>query len=315
MEATHRHQSIHSKHLFFGLVFLACFLPFIDAPIALLLGFISTRFFGHPFASLNHKIAQWLLKISVVGLGFGMNVSQAMEAGKEGFLFTLFSIMLTLSGGLWLGKKLGIEAKSSFLITAGTAICGGSAIAALSPLVKANEKQIGAALGVVFVLNSLALFIFPVLGHFLHMTQHEFGVWSAVAIHDTSSVVGASARYGAEALQTATTIKLERALWIIPLSFVTMLFNRNNGSKIQFPFFILFFVAAMLISSYYSEYQSLYSDIIFVSKKFLVLTLFLIGAGLDVDTIKSVGIKPFLQGILLWIFISATSLLAILFLV
>lgn len=310
METIHRPLSLTYRHIAFGLVFLTCLLPFADAPIALLLGFIATQVFGHPFARQNHKIAQWLLKTSVVGLGFGMNLSRAMEAGKEGFVFTLASIVITLLGGLWLGKRLGVEIKSSFLITSGTAICGGSAIAALSPLVKANEKQISTALGVVFVLNSLALLVFPMLGNLLQMTQHEFGIWSAVAIHDTSSVVGAAAKYGDEALQTATTVKLERALWIIPLSLITMLLNRN-GAKIQFPYFIGLFVIVMVTNSYFTGYQYIYSNIIFASKKILVLTMFLIGAGLNIDSIKSAGIKPFVQGISLWFFISGVSLLAI----
>ncbi|MDQ6477583.1 putative sulfate exporter family transporter [Dyadobacter sp. LHD-138] len=310
MESIHRPLSLTYRHIAFGLLFLICLLPFADAPIALLLGFIATQVLGHPFAQQNHKIAPWLLKTSVVGLGFGMNLSRAMEAGKEGFVFTMASIVITLLGGLWLGKRLGVEMKSSFLITSGTAICGGSAIAALSPLVKANEKQISTALGVVFVLNSLALFVFPILGNFLQMTQHEFGIWSAIAIHDTSSVVGAAAKYGNEALQTATTVKLERALWIIPLSLITMFLNRN-GAKIQFPYFIGLFIIAMITSSYFTDYQFIYSNIIFESKKILLLTMFLIGAGLNIDSIKSAGIKPFVQGISLWFFISGISLLAI----
>lgn len=311
METLHRPLSLKFRQISFGLLFVICLLPFADAPVALLLGFIATQAFGHPFAQKNHKIAQWLLKTSVVGLGFGMSLSHALEAGKEGFVFTLASIAITLLGGLWLGKRLGVEIKSSFLITSGTAICGGSAIAALSPLVKANEKQISTALGVVFVLNSLALFIFPILGNLFEMTQHEFGIWSAIAIHDTSSVVGAAAKYGEEALQTATTIKLERALWIIPLSLITMLLNRN-GARIQFPYFIGLFIVAMVVSSYFTDYHSVYTHIIFVSKKLLVLTMFLIGAGLNIDSIRSVGIKPFIQGVSLWFFISGLSLLVLL---
>jgi uncharacterized integral membrane protein (TIGR00698 family) len=312
LETLPRTLSFNYRLIFFGLVFLACLFPFVDSPLALFMGFISTQLLGHPFARQNHKIAQCLLKTAVVGLGFGMNFSHALEAGKEGFLFTLFSIVITLLGGIWLGKRLGVESKSSFLITAGTAICGGSAIAALSPLIKANEKQISSALGVVFVLNSLALFLFPVFGNLLGMTQHEFGIWSAIAIHDTSSVVGAAARYGEEALQTATTIKLERALWIIPLSFLTMLLNRN-GAKMQFPYFIGFFMLAMVLSHYYTDYQHIYLIIISSAKKLLVLSMFLIGAGLDIASIKSVGIKPFVQGLSLWIFISAISLVVLLF--
>jgi len=314
MEAAHKHSQVTAQHILFILVFLLCLSPWVDAPIALLSGFILTQAIGNPFAHLTHKAAQILLKISVVGLGFGMNLNQALEAGREGFLFTLFSIALTLSAGLWLGRKLGIEFKSSFLISTGTAICGGSAVAALSPLIKANEKQISSALGVVFVLNSAALFIFPIFGNWIHMSQHDFGLWCAIAIHDTSSVVGASAKFGAEALQTATTVKLERALWIIPLSVVTMLFNRKHGGKISFPYFIGFFILAVLFSNYFREYQFVYINLLGLSKKLLVLTMFLIGAGLNLETIKSVGIRPFLQGTILWISISVTSLLVILLL-
>lgn len=311
METIHRSQQVTYRNILFITLFVACLLPAVGAPIALLLGFIFTQFFGNPFAHLSHKAAQILLKIAVVGMGFGMNLNHAIEAGREGFVFTVFSIGLTLIGGLWLGKKLGIEPKSSFLITAGTAICGGSAIAALSPLIKANEKQISIALGVVFVLNAVALFIFPMIGHWAHLSQHNFGIWSAIAIHDTSSVVGASARFGAEALQTATTIKLERALWIIPLSIITMLFNRKNGAKINFPYFIGLFILAVMISNYFKEYQFIYSNLLIISKKLLVLTMFLIGAGLNLDNIRAMGIKPFLQGIILWAFVSAISLFVI----
>jgi uncharacterized integral membrane protein (TIGR00698 family) len=249
-----------------------------------------------------------------VGLGFGMNLHHAIAAGKEGFVLTIFSIVTTLLTGLWLGKRLGIDTKTAFLIASGTAICGGSAIAAVSPLVKANEKQISVALGAVFVLNAVALFIFPVVGQWLNMPQHTFGLWCAIAIHDTSSVVGASAKYGAEALQIATTVKLERALWIIPLSIITTLVYKSEGKKIQLPYFIGLFILAMLASSYYPEYGFIYQHFVHFSKKGLALTLFLIGAGLNLETIKAVGIKPFLQGIILWIFISVLSLIALIFL-
>src|SRR5215217_6903610 len=192
METAHRSIPASAQPIIFILIFLACLLPWVDAPIALLTGFTLTQILGNPFSHLTHKAAQILLKISVVGLGFGMNLNQALQAGKEGFIFTIVSIIFTLSGGFWLAKKLHIESKIAFLITAGTAICGGSAIAALSPLTKANEKQISIALGVVFVLNAAALFIFPVLGNLLQMSQHDFGIWCAIAIHDTSSVVGAA---------------------------------------------------------------------------------------------------------------------------
>lgn len=314
MKAIHHTTAPTYQQAIFLFALLLCFMPFIDAPIALLMGFLIAQTVGHPFLHLNHKATQWLLKISVVGLGFGMNLHHAIAAGKEGFFFTIFSIITTLLTGLWLGKRLGIDKKTAFLIASGTAICGGSAIAAVSPLVKANEKQISVALGAVFVLNAIALFIFPVVGQWLNMPQHTFGLWCAIAIHDTSSVVGASAKYGAEALQIATTVKLERALWIIPLSIITTLVYKSEGKKIQLPYFIGLFILAMLASSYYPEYGFIYQHFVHFSKKGLALTLFLIGAGLNLETIKAVGIKPFLQGIILWIFISVLSLIALIFL-
>lgn len=313
MEAAYKNSPVTYQSILFITVFLTCLFTPAGAPLALLAGFAFTQMIGNPFAQTAHKAAQVLLKISVVGLGFGMNLNQAIAAGKEGFVFTLISVIFTLLGGFWLGKKLAIDSKSSLLITAGTAICGGSAIASVSPLVKANEQQISVALGVVFVLNAAALFIFPMLGKYLGMSQHDFGIWCAVAIHDTSSVVGASARFGTEALQTATTIKLERALWIIPLSILTMILHRRNGQKMNIPYFIALFILAVLCSNHYKEYQAVYMNLVGFSKKLLVMTMFLIGSGLNLETIKSAGVRPFLMGTILWIAVSALSLFVILF--
>jgi len=299
------------KKIIFILAILCCFTSFIDAPLALLLGFIIAQTIGHPFIQFNHKATSLLLKISVVGLGFGMNIHQAIEAGKSGFVFTFFTILLTFLFGWLLSKWLNVESKTSFLISSGTAICGGSAIAAVSPIVKADAKQMSIALGTVFILNSVALLIFPRIGHWLNLSQQQFGLWCAIAIHDTSSVVGTSAKYGHEALQIATTIKLERALWIIPLSLVTVMFTKTETKKISIPYFIGFYILAMCVGTYFPEFSDPYSMIVMIAKKGLTVTLFLIGAGLSLDAIKSVGIKPLLLGVILWLLISVVSVMII----
>jgi uncharacterized integral membrane protein (TIGR00698 family) len=299
------------KKIIFILAIICCFTPFIDPPLALLIGFIIAQTIGHPFLQFNHKTTSWLLKTSVVGLGFGINIHHAIEAGKSGLVFTFFLIALTFLFGWLLSKWLKVESKTSFLISSGTAICGGSAIAAVSPIVKADAKQMSVALGTIFILNSVALLIFPTIGHWLNLSQQQFGLWCAIAIHDTSSVVGASAKYGQEALQIATTIKLERALWIIPLSIVTVLFTKTETKKISIPYFIGFYILAMCLGTYFPEYTSQYSNIVLIAKKGLTITLFLIGAGLSMDSIKTVGIKPLLQGVILWVLISVLSVLII----
>ena len=221
-------KKVSTREIIFVVALIFCLTPIVSPPVALLIGFAIAQFSGHPFLHLNHKATSFLLKVSVVGLGFGMNVQNALQVGKEGFAFTVASICGTLAFGLLLGKLLKIEKKTSHLISTGTAICGGSAIAAISPLIKADEKQISVALGTVFILNSIALLIFPFIGHLLHLTQMQFGLWSAIAIHDTSSVVGAANKYGAQALQVATTVKLARALWIIPVSVLTAIFFKTG---------------------------------------------------------------------------------------
>jgi uncharacterized integral membrane protein (TIGR00698 family) len=300
-----------AQQVLFIVILALCLTPLITPPLALLLGLIVAQTIGHPFIHLNHKATQWLLKVSIVGLGFGMNLHHAIQAGKEGFIFTLFSISLTLVSGLLIGRWLKVDQKTSFLISCGTAICGGSAIAAISPIIKSNEKQISIALGIIFILNSVALFIFPMIGHWFNMSQHQFGLWSAVAIHDTSSVVGASAKYGKEALQIATTVKLERTLWIIPVSFFVAAVFKNKEKTIKIPYFIILFVLAMVFSTYLPNYQNIYAYIVTGAKSGLSLTLFLIGAGLNYATIKSVGKKPLFQGILIWILISIVAFLSI----
>ncbi|WP_316821099.1 YeiH family protein [Pedobacter gandavensis] len=291
---------------------LVCLLPFMSPPLALLLGLILAQFIKHPYQEMNHKATNFLLKVSVVGLGFGMNVFAAMKAGAEGFLFTVASISGVLILGYVLGKLFKIERKTSYLISAGTAICGGSAIAALSPVMKAEEKEISVSLGIVFVLNAIALFLFPMLGHALGLTQSQFGMWCAIAIHDTSSVVGAASKYGEEALQIATTVKLARALWIIPLAFGASFLFKTEKSKVQMPYFIGLFVLAMLANTYLPFVNAWSTFIVSIAKAGLTLTLFLIGTGLSFKVVRVVGFKPFLQGLILWVAISGASLWAIL---
>ena len=303
---------ISTQEVIFLLAFVLCLSPFITPPIALLMGLIIAQFIGHPYLHLNHKATHILLQVSVVGLGFGMNVTSAMKAGKEGILFTIASIIGTLLIGFLMGKFLKIEKKTSFLISAGTAICGGSAIAAISPVIKAEEKQISVALGTIFILNSIALILFPVIGHALHLSQTQFGMWCAIAIHDTSSVVGAASKYGPHALEVATTVKLARALWIIPVAFLATVFFKNKDTKIKIPYFIGLFVLAMIANTYLPFVQEYSPYLTGLAKAGLTVTLFLIGCGLSRKVLFSVGYKPLLQGVVLWFLISAVALWAIL---
>ena len=301
------------KKLLLQLLFLALavlsFSPLISPPIALLFGILFVNIFGKVLET--DTFVKKLLQYSIIGLGFGINLNTAIEAGSQGFLFTVSTIALVMIFGLFLAKILKIDKTIAQLISAGTAICGGSAIAAVAPILKANSKQTSVALGIVFVLNAVALFIFPEIGHFFNLTQNQFGIWSAIAIHDTSSVVGAASKYGNEALQIATTVKLARALWIIPLAFLISIFTKSEG-KIKIPYFIGFFVLAILAGTYLPFLQNFNSIISEISRDTLKVALFLIGAGLSLQNLKNLGIKPLLLGIILWIFISSISLYAVL---
>ncbi len=286
--------------------------PIFSPALALFAGIVVANTMGNPFEKLSREAVKTLLKIAIVGLGFGIHADKAMQAGGKGVLLTVFSIALTLALGTFLGRKLTVDKKTSYLIASGTAICGGSAIAAVSPLVKAEDSQISLALGTVFILNAAALFIFPPIGHALGLSQVEFGTWAAIAIHDTSSVVGAAAAYGPQAEATATTLKLARALWIIPLSIYTLWAFKSKGGKIKIPYFILLFVVAIGINTWFPSLAPLYSGIGIAAHQILILTLFLIGAGLSRHTLKNVGIRPLLLGISLWVVVSVVSLTAIL---
>jgi uncharacterized integral membrane protein (TIGR00698 family) len=304
------HQVNTRKVIFFFAVAL-CLSPLITPPIALFMGLLMAQFVKHPYLHRNQQAIQVLLKASVVGLGFGMNVNNALKAGKEGFLFTVVSIVGTLLFGILMGKLLKIDKKTSYLVSAGTAICGGSAIAAISPTINAKEKQISVALGTVFILNAIALLLFPIVGHALHLSQNQFGLWCAIAIHDTSSVVGAASKYGAKALEVATTVKLARALWIVPFAFLSTLIFKTKGAKIKIPYFIGLFIIAVVMNTYIPFISSYSHYVIVLSKAGLTLTLFLIGYSLSRDVLQSVGFRPLIQGIVLWVVISAAALWAI----
>ena len=295
------------REAIFLLALAVCLMPFVSPPLALVLGLIIAQI-GHPYLHLNHKAVRILLQVSVVGLGFGMNVDNALKAGKAGLTFTIVSILGTFILGYFIGKIFKIEKKTSFLISAGTAICGGSAIAAVSPVINAEEKQISVALGTVFILNSVALFVFPFVGHQLNLSQTQFGMWCAIAIHDTSSVVGAASKYGQTALEVATTVKLARALWIIPVAFISTFLFKNKKAKIKIPYFIGLFVLAMVANSFLPFVHQWSSSVVSLSKIGLTMTLFLIGSGLSKNVLLSVGVKPLLQGVILWIIISVSTL-------
>ena len=286
----------------------------VTPPVVLFIGLVFALLCGQAYPTFNKKVSKKLLQYSVIGLGFGMNLQASLASGKEGMLFTIISVVGTLLIGMFIGcKVLKLNRNTSYLISSGTAICGGSAIAAVGPIIKAKDTDMSMALATVFILNAIGLFLFPALGHWLGLSQQEFGTWAAIAIHDTSSVVGAGAAYGEEALQVATTIKLTRALWIIPLALVTSVIFRSEVKKIIIPWFILFFIVAMLINTYLlADYPEIGKFIAGIARKGLIITMFFIGASLSVDVIKSVGIRPLLQGILLWIIISAASLAYIL---
>ena len=289
------------------------YVSWVTPPVALFMGLVYALSCGQAHPKFNKKMSKYLLQYSVVGLGFGMNLHAALQSGKEGMEFTIVSVVGTMLIGWFIGRKLfKVDKNTSYLVSSGTAICGGSAIAAVGPVIRAKDSEMSVALATIFVLNAVALFLFPVIGHALDMTQQEFGTWAAIAIHDTSSVVGAGQAYGEEALGVATTIKLTRALWIIPLALITSLLFKTKDQKISIPWFIFFFILAMLVNTYFlglSETGILIGNTINgFARKTLTITLFFIGASLSRDVLKAVGIRPLLQGIMLWAVISLSTL-------
>ena len=293
---------------------LAPFSHWVTPPVALFLGLIFALVCGQAHPKFNKKTSKYLLQYSVVGLGFGMNLQASLASGKEGMEFTILSVIGTMLIGMFIGRKiLKIDRDTSYLISSGTAICGGSAIAAVGPVLKAKDSEMSVALATIFVLNAIALFIFPVLGHWLGLDQQQFGTWAAIAIHDTSSVVGAGAAYGEEALKVATTIKLTRALWIIPLALASSIFFKGSGKKISVPWFIFYFIGAIILNTYVLDgIPQLGQAISDLARKGLIITMFFIGASLSMDVLKQVGMKPLIQGVILWVVISLSTLAYIL---
>lgn len=292
-------------------VALLCASAFVSPAIALLMGIILALIFGNPFPKFSKKGSKIALQVSVVGLGFGMNLYESLAAGKEGMLFTIVSVIGVMCIGVLLGRWLKVDKKNAYLISTGTAICGGSAIAAVGPVINADDDQMSLSLATIFILNAIALFIFPPVGEWIGLSQQQFGTWAAIAIHDTSSVVGAGAAYGEEALNIATTIKLTRALWIIPLAVASSFIFRSQGRKVSIPWFILLFIVAMVLNTFLPIPDALTGGIVVVARKLLCMTLFLIGSGLSVSSIKKVGIKPLGLGVLLWFIISVVTLLVV----
>ena len=291
----------------------------VSPPVALIAGLVFGFTSRHPYAAESRRLSRYLLQASVVGLGFGMSLAEVVRAGRSGFLYTAIGMTVATGAGLLLGRCFRVSGKASFLITMGTAICGGSAIAALAPVMQADDDEIAVSMGTVFALNSVALLLFPFVGHHLDLTQTQFGLWAALAIHDTSSVVGAAAKYGQQALAIGTTVKLARALWIVPVSLATALVMRRTGklesgarkARIQWPWFILLFCIAAAMNSFLPAMHPLFGVLSRLGKNGLVITLFLIGTGLSRKTLQQVGARPMLQGVLLWILVGTASLLAI----
>ena len=300
------------RQVVFAAFLIFCLTPWASPPVALALGLVLAQTVGNPFEARTKALTHILLQFSVVGLGFGMNAHAAVQAGREGLLFTVVSICGTLILGYLAGRWLGLGRHVVHLISCGTAICGGSAIAAIGPVLRARDEEMSVALGTVFVLNAVALFAFPPIGHALTMTQNQFGLWCAIAIHDTSSVVGAAAAYGSQALAVATTVKLARALWIIPVAIGTAMLFKQKGVKITIPYFIFGFIAAMLINTFVPAAKPLGPVMVNLAKIGLTVTLFFIGAGLSARVVRSVGVKPYVLGIVLWVVISVSSLYVIL---
>lgn len=304
--------------IIFVLALTLSFTGLLSPPIALTAGILFGLTFKHPYISESRGIARTLLQSSVVALGFGMNLHEVLNAGRSGFIYTALGISFALLVGLALGKLLRVRGNSSFLITTGTAICGGSAIAAIGPILRADEEEIAVSLGTIFILNSVALLIFPPIGNALHLSQSQFGLWAALAIHDTSSVVGAATKYGPQALVIGTTVKLARALWIVPLALATAAIKHkrsektsesgDTGARVQFPWFILFFILAAVVNTYVRTLGHITPSLFTLGRLGLTATLFLIGSGISRATLKTVGWRPLLLGVLLWLVVGFSSL-------
>ncbi len=302
-------KQLTSKLLYFLFLFILL-THWSSPPFGLGLGLVFGLFIGNPFREKSQAVSKILLQICVVGLGFSMNLEEVLQVSRTGFLYTILSISFVMGFGYLLGKLLKVNSTNSYLISVGTAICGGSAIAAAGPVVNANDDEMSVSLGTVFILNSVALIVFPFIGASVELSQEQFGLWAALAIHDTSSVVGAGMKFGAIALAIATTVKLARALWIAPVALMTAAFKKNR-KKIKYPYFILFFILATFVNSYSPVSQTIFQEITMFSKIGLIISLFLIGSNISKETLKTVGIRPLLQGTILWIVVTLLSLFLI----
>ncbi len=300
--------------VFFAIPFNAFGIGFVTPALALFVGLMYALILGDvPYGKFNKKCSKYLLQAAVVGLGFGMNFEQSIQAGKDGMLLTIASVFVVMILAVFIGKKMKLDDKTSYLIGSGTAICGGSAIAAIGPVIKADDNQMAVSLGTIFMLNAIALFIFPPIGRMIGLTDAQFGTWAAIAIHDTSSVVGAGQAFSdKEALEIATLVKLTRALWIIPLAIVTTFVYREKSKKITIPWFIFLFILAMLVNTYAGIPAEVSKWIVLIAKQGMVLTLFLIGSSLSINVVKKVGLTPVILGVVLWVIIGIVSLGAIL---
>lgn len=294
----------------YGATIALCFMPAASPALFLLVG-IAFSVLGIKH-SIVTRYSSFALQASIVLMGFGMNLPQVISVSKSGFIGTAASVSFVMLTGLLIGRLLKIDSKVVLLVSSGTAICGGSAIAAVAPVIDAKSHQISFSLVVIFVLNAIALLVFPIVGRYFQLGEDTFGYWAAIAIHDTSSVVGAGATYGARALEVATTVKLVRTLWIIPLSIAIALFqtDKSNG-KIKIPWFIAFFVASILIAYVVPEWQTTFNHLNWLGKKGMVVALFLIGSSISVADAKNVGLKSFTLGIALWIIIAVASFVAL----
>jgi uncharacterized integral membrane protein (TIGR00698 family) len=300
---------MRSRILFvLGLAF--CLTPWATPPLALVAGLFFGAIASHPYPGESRQVSKYLLQAAVVGLGFGMNLQQVLRAGRSGFLYTAVGIAFALTLGTVIGRLVKVHPRAAFLISTGTAICGGSAIAAIGPVVGATEDEMSVSLGTIFLLNSVALLTFPAIGAALKLSQTQFGLWAALAIHDTSSVVGACAKYGLPALAIGTTVKLARALWIVPVTVATAM-KEGSKTRIQWPWFILFFCLAAMANTYLLAGLPVYHFLSNMGKVMLIFTLFLIGATLSPAALRKVGPRPLIQGVLLWIVVAVASLLAI----
>ncbi|MEJ8756006.1 putative sulfate exporter family transporter [Pontibacter sp. H259] len=297
-----------------GLVLAILFTTFLSAPLALFVGLIMGLLIGNPWQKHTSVASKYALQIAVVGLGFGIDLHQVSATGLSGIIYTAITLTITLGLAFILGKTFGIKAKLSHLIGVGTAICGGSAIAAVAPTIKAEPSEISVSLAIVFILNALALFVFPVVGDWFALTQSQFGVWAAIAIHDTSSVVGAASKFGPKALEVATTLKLTRALWIIPMVLLSAFLFKNKETKLSLPLFIPLFLLASVLYTFLPIVSEAAPTVVFIAKKFLLLSLFFIGINLNLKTLRTISARPFLQGFILWVLVATGSLLAVMYL-